>query len=151
MNKQSRSAGTMIVNQTYYNTKWEKCQMSFDSLMKDTFDTQRRTWTGAYDDYGQKIYEWEDHLSAQPCLLQARRGQASEVTDVHGTMVISTHRLYCRICDVAEADPITVTNGAGGPDPSAATRSFDIISIEQAAGQHHHLQMELRAIEPEQE
>lgn len=124
--------------------------MSFDSLMTDLFTSQRRTQTGT-DDYGQPTYDHEDHLISQPCLLQARRGQVAEVADVHGDKVISTFRLYCRICDIAEADLIAVTNGAGGPDPSALTRSFDILSIEQAAGQHHHLQLELRAVEPEQE
>lgn len=124
--------------------------MSFDSLMKDKFTSQRRTLSET-DDYGQPDYDWEDNLVDQPCLLQARRGQVSEVADVHGNKVVSTFRLYCRICDIAEADTITVTNGAGGPDPDATTRSFDILSIEQAAGQHHHLQLELRAVEPEQE
>ncbi len=124
--------------------------MSFDSLMKDTFTSQRRTLTGT-DAYGQPQYSFANHLVAQKCLLQANRGAVEETIDVHGNKVISTHRLYCRIVDIVEADRITVSGGVGGPDYDAATRTYDILSIEQAAGQHHHIQMALRVIEPEQE
>ncbi len=124
--------------------------MSFDSLLTDLMTTQRRSLTGT-DDYGQPQYSWSNWLIDQPCLLQANRGSVEEVADVHGEKAISTHRLYCRICDVTEADRITISGGEGGPTYGAATRTFDILSIEQAAGQHHHIQFALRAIEPEQE
>ena len=123
--------------------------MSFDSLMTDTFVSQRRTLTGT-DVYGSPTYSWATKLSDQPCLLQANRGSVEETIDVHGNKVISTHRLYCRICDIVEGDRITISGGEGGPTYGAATRTFDILSIEQAAGQHHHIQFALRAIEPEQ-
>jgi len=124
--------------------------MSFDSLLTDTFTSQRRTLTGT-DAYGQPTYSWANSLVAQKCLLQANRGSVEETIDVHGNKVISTHRLYCRICDIVEGDRITISGGEGGPTYGAATRTFDILSIEQAAGQHHHIQFALRAIEPEQE
>ncbi len=124
--------------------------MSFDSLLTDTFTSQRRSLSGT-DAYGQPTYVFADHLTDQPCLLQANRGSVEEVADVHGEKAISTHRLYCRICDVTEADRITISGGEGGPTYGAATRTYDILSIEQAAGQHHHLQMALKAIEPGQE
>lgn len=124
--------------------------MSFDSLMKDKFISQRRSLTG-YDAYGIPIYSYQDWLIDQPCLLQARRGQNTEITDIHGSVVVTGFRLYCRICDITEADHIAVTNGAGGPTYGALTRSFEILSVEQAAGQHHHLQLELKSIEPQQE
>ncbi len=124
--------------------------MSFDSLMTDTFTSQRRTLTGT-DSYGQPTYSWANHLIGQKCLIQANRGAVEETIDVHGNRVISTHRLYCRIVDVVEGDRIVVSGGEGGPTFGATTRTFDILSIEQAAGQHHHIQFALRAIEPEQE
>jgi len=124
--------------------------MSFDSLLTDRFVTQRRSLTG-YDDYGIPVYDYEDHLIDQPCLLQANRGAAEEVASVHGEKVISTHRLYCRICDINEADRITITGWEGGPAYGAQSRSFNILSVAQAAGQHHHLQLALKAIEPKQE
>ncbi|MBC8275801.1 MAG: hypothetical protein H8E40_12650 [Chloroflexi bacterium] len=124
--------------------------MSFDSLLTDLFTSQRRTLTGT-DAYGGPIYSWADHLTDQPCLLQANRGAVEEVADIHGEKVISTHRLYCRICDIVEGDRITVSGGEGGPDYDALTRTYDILSIEQAAGQHHHIQMALKAIESTQE
>lgn len=124
--------------------------MSFDSLLTDIMTTQRRSLSGT-DSYGQPVYTFSNHLIDQPCLLQANRGSVEEVADVHGEKAISTHRLYCRICDVTEADRITVSGGEGGPTYGAATRTFDILSIEQAAGQHHHLQMALKAIESSQE
>jgi len=123
--------------------------MSFDSLLTDTFTSTRRTLTGT-DAYGSPTYSWATKLTAQPCLLQANRGSVEETIDVHGNKVISTHRLYCRICDVVEGDRITISGGEGGPTYGATTRTFDILSIEQAAGQHHHIQFALRAIEPEQ-
>ena len=124
--------------------------MSFDSLLTDTFTSQRRSLTGT-DEYGQPIFSWANHLINQHCLLQANRGSVEEVADVHGEKAISTHRLYCRICDITEGDKITISGGEGGPTFGALTRTFDILSIEQAAGQHHHLQMALKAIEPLQE
>ncbi len=124
--------------------------MSFDSLMQDTFTSQRRTLIGT-DAYGQNTYSWANNLVGQKCLIQANRGAVEETIDVHGNKVISTHRLYSRICDVVEGDRITVSGGEGGPTFGALTRTFDILSIEQAAGQHHHIQMALRVIEPEQE
>ena len=124
--------------------------MSFDSLMQDVFTSQRRSLSGT-DEYGQPEYDWENWLIAQPCLLQANRGAVEEVADIHEEKVVSTHRLYCRICDIVEGDRITVSGGEGGPTYGALTRSFDILSIEQAAGQHHHIQMALKAIEPTQE
>ena len=123
--------------------------MSFDSLMKDIFISQRHTETGT-DVYGQPTYEWQNWLIDQPCLLQANRGSVEEIADVHGEKVISTHRLYCRICDINEADRIVVSGWEGGPDYGALTRTFNILSIEQAAGQHHHIQMALKAIEPKE-
>ena len=124
--------------------------MSFDSLLTDTFTSQRRSLSGT-DDYGQPEYIFSDHLIDQPCLLQANRGAVEEVADVHGEKVVSTHRLYCRICDIVEGDRITISGGEGGPTYGASTRTYDILSIEQAAGQHHHLQFALRAVEPAQE
>jgi len=123
--------------------------MSFDSLLTDRFTSQRRTEIGT-DDYGQPQYSFENWLIDQPCLLQANRGRVEEIADVHGEKVISTHRLYCRICDVNEADRIVVSGWEGGPDYGALTRIFNILAIEQAAGQHHHLQMALKAIEPKE-
>ncbi len=121
--------------------------MSFDSLMTDLFVSQRRTLSGT-DSYGQPTYSWENWLISQHCLLQANRGAVEEVADVHGEKAISTHRLYCRICDIVEGDRITVSGGEGGPTFGALTRTYDILSIEQAAGQHHHLQLALKTIEP---
>ena len=123
--------------------------MSFDSLLSDTFTSERRSLSGT-DAYGAPEYSWEDWLIDQPCLLQANRGAVEEVANVHGEKVVSTHRLYCRICDVVEGDRITISGGEGGPTYGAATRTYNILSIEQAAGQHHHLQFALRAIEPAQ-
>jgi len=123
--------------------------MSFDSLMKDRMTTRRRSETGT-DAYGQPTYEYQNWLIDYPCLLQANRGTEEDIVEIHGEKVISTHRLYIRICDIHEADQLVVTGWEGGPDYGALTRSFRILSIAQAAGQHHHLQAKLKAIEPKE-
>lgn len=123
--------------------------MSFDGLLIQTFRTNRRSLSGT-DDYGQPTYDWSLHLEGK-CRLQPRRGAADEVMDVHGDMVVSTHRCYMHIVDVVEGDKIWVSTTGGGPDFTASEREFDILSASNAAGHTHHLQLELRAVEPEQE
>lgn len=123
--------------------------MSFDGLLIQTFRTNRRTQTGT-DDYGQPIYRYDPHLTGK-CRNQPRRGAADEVMDVYGNMVVSTHRCYTHIVDVVEGDKIWVSTAGGGPDFTATEREFDILSVSNAAGHEHHFQLELKAIEPEQE
>ncbi len=123
--------------------------MSFDGLLIQTFRTQRRTLSGT-DAYGAPIYTFAAHLTGK-CRLQPHRGIVAEVVDVHGNKVISTHRCYLRRVDITVGDKIWVSGGYGGPDISDTEREFDILSKSDAAGQKHHLQLELKTIEPEQE
>lgn len=123
--------------------------MSFDSLLIQTYRTSRRSLTGT-DDYGQPVYEFSAHLTGS-CRLQPRRGGADEVADVHGNKVISTHRCYLRRVDITVGDKIWVSGGYGGPDVTDTEREFDILSVGDAAGHEHHLQLELKAIESSQE
>lgn len=123
--------------------------MSFDGLLIQTFRTQRRALSGT-DPYGQPTYTWAAYLTGK-CRLQPRRGSADEVADVHGNMVVSSHRCYMHVVDVVEGDKIWVSSSGGGPDFEAAEREFNILSVSNAAGHTHHLQLELKAIESSQE
>jgi hypothetical protein len=111
--------------------------MSFDDRLRHTLVVKRLGPTGTLDDYGQPVTA-ETTVATVPGLVQPRSAREVALTSQAGA-VIGSHVGYLR--------PLA---GLGTDcwiedDHFAGTR-FDVLSMPDAAGLNHHLELALQAV-----
>ncbi|KKL20077.1 hypothetical protein LCGC14_2459080 [marine sediment metagenome] len=103
--------------------------MGFRQMLNAT-GTIRRYSSGSPDAHGNPVKTWSDLATDVPCRLQPRRGrEAVQPTQV----VVGSHVLFLEIgTDITERDRVVV-----------ATLTYEVLFVGDAAGQGHHLEVEL--------
>lgn len=108
--------------------------MSFDDLLRHTLVVKRNAAGGTFDDYGQPVTT-PTTVATVAGLIQPRRAQEVALASQAGA-VIGDH--------VAFMWPLSGLD-TGCWIESGGVR-YDILSMPDAAGQGHHLELELRAV-----
>ncbi|KKM74969.1 hypothetical protein LCGC14_1395080 [marine sediment metagenome] len=106
--------------------------MGFKQLLNAT-GTIRRFNSSSKDMHGNPVKVWSDLATDVPCRLQPRRGrEAVQPTQV----VVGTHVLFLEIgTDITERDRFVFA-----PD------TYEVLFVGDAAGQGHHLEVDLELV-----
>ena len=105
--------------------------MTFTALLIDTC-TVRRFTVGAADDYGIPAKTWADHLTDEPCRLQA--GVGVEIK-VGAEVVIADYKLFLDDVDITEQDRVIV---------DTVTYEILLVADRQDGVQEHHKECFMR-------
>ena len=109
--------------------------MSFDALLRHTLVVKRNAATGVLDDYGQPVTA-ETTVATVAGLVQPRSAREVALASQAG-VVIGQHVGYLRaLAGLTTADWLEV----GGV-------RYDVVSIADAGGIGHHLELGLRRVE----
>jgi head-tail adaptor len=114
--------------------------VAFDRLLRHTV-TISRAALGSLDEYGQPSRTYAD-VATVPALVQPKPsrsvgGGAEESTTYFAGTQITDHTVFLRPTDVTAADRIV-----HGDD------TFEVLLVKDAGGQDHHLELDVRLIEP---
>lgn len=108
--------------------------MSFDDLLRHTLVIKRNVATGATDEYGQPVATTST-LATVAGLIQPRKAQEVALLSQAGA-VASTHVGFMYPLAGLGTDCWIELDGV----------RYDVTGIHDAAGQAHHLQLDLRAV-----
>lgn len=111
--------------------------MSFDGLLLHTLTVRRMADTGAKDDYGQPV-SLPTTVAAVPGLIQPRSAREVALTSQAGP-AIGSHVGYLRPLAGLGTDCWIEDDRYPGV-------RFDVLSMPDAAGQGHHLELALQAV-----
>lgn len=113
--------------------------MSFPGLLRHVVTVYRRVDTGDTDDYGQPVAELTA-LDEWPCLIQPRSQTtaAEQPLVLQAGVVVADHTIFGLPRDLREGDQLV-------PEPPDGRR-FEIMAIDDAGGQAHHVEVAARAI-----
>jgi hypothetical protein len=123
--------------------------VAFDRQLRHTVTIVRYT-LGNEDDYGQPARTPTD-VATVKALVQPRGtrlgGGTIEETTTHGAgPTITDHTIFMRI----PASPPTAADEIYADAAGIHTgKTFEVKLVREAGGQHHHLELEVRLIEPE--
>ena len=106
--------------------------MGFKQMLNKTCVIRRFT-SSSNDAHGNPVKVWSDLATDVPCRLQPRRGrEAVQPTQV----VVGSHVLFLEIgTDITERDQFVL-----------AADTYDVLFVGDAAGQGHHLEVDLELI-----
>lgn len=106
--------------------------MGFAQLLNKTCVIRRFT-SSSNDAHGNPVKVWSDLATDIACRLQPRRGrEAVQPTQV----VVGSHVLFLEIgTDITERDRVVV-----------ATLTYEVLFVGDAAGQGHHLEVDLELV-----
>ena len=99
--------------------------MSYTSLLIETCTTQRFT-EGVIDDYGNPTKTWADHLTDEPCRLNANRGRELKFG---AEIVVADYELFLDDVDITEQDRVVLDGN-----------TYEVLLVEEYAdslGDHH--------------
>ncbi|MCA1570838.1 MAG: head-tail adaptor protein [Chloroflexi bacterium] len=119
---------------------------SFDRYLRHTVTIQRAT-AGAVDDYGQPSRTYSPLATDVRALIQPKPARTSggtpeEVTTFSAGTQVTDHTVFLRPRDIDAADRILAT--AAGVHSG---KSFEVLLVKDAAGQDHHLELDVRLVE----
>ena len=108
--------------------------MSFDSRLSHTLVVKRMAATGAFDDYGQPVSA-ETTVATVNGLIQPRRAREVELASQAG-VVLGDHTGYIRPLAGLDTGCWVEHDGI----------RYDILSMPDAGGVGHHLELGLRRV-----
>lgn len=123
--------------------------MPIGTRLTHTVAIVRATATGAYDDYNQPT-ETEAELATVKAAIQPRTEQEMALVSQAGAGV-GDHVIFMLPIDVAGADAIVHDQGDCPMTDDLPSMRFEITGIANAAGLGHHLEIEARAVQSEQD
>ncbi len=80
--------------------------MTYDSLLIDTCTVERYT-EGAQDESGQPVLTWSDHLTSEPCRLEAAKGRELKIG---AEIVVADYKLFLESIDITERDRVVLNS-----------------------------------------
>ncbi|KKN50677.1 hypothetical protein LCGC14_0630260 [marine sediment metagenome] len=106
--------------------------MSFTTWLNITCNLERFN-PGVLDSYNRPTGTWDSLAANAKCRIQKSKGKEFKVKS---EMRLSTHTLFLQTQDVTEKDRVVIS-----------TVVYNILSVEDAAGHVHHLELELELVE----
>ncbi len=110
--------------------------MSFAGLLRHTVTVYRRTDTGDRDEYNQPAVELVA-VGTWRCLIQPRSAREQPQV-LQAGVVVADHTIFGGPFAMLEADQLV-------PEPPDGRR-FEVMTIDDAGGQDHHLEVAARVI-----
>lgn len=110
--------------------------MTFAALLRHLVTVYRRVDTGDVDSYGQPVVELVS-LGEWRCLIQPRSAREQPQV-LQAGVVVADHTVFGGVIDVREGDQLV-------PEPPDGRR-FEVMTIDDAGGQDHHLELSARVV-----
>lgn len=123
--------------------------MPIGTRLEHTVDIVRSTTTGSYDDYNQPVTT-PGVFATIKAAIQPKDAEEQAAVSQAGAG-ISDHTIYTLPVDIAGGDAVVHDQGDCPMDPDLPTMRFEVGGIRNAAGRGHHLEIDARAVQPEQD
>lgn len=107
--------------------------MAFRDLLINMCTVSRYT-DGGIDAYGHQVKKWSNHLTSQPCRLQA---QTAREVIADKEVVLADYKLFLPTVSITERDRVTM-NGI----------TYEVLAVKpiQNGSSEHHLECDLRVV-----